>query len=445
MVVLEARERVGGRVFPVELEDGTSVDLGGGWLGPKHRRMHALANELGRGTYPTFVDGKTAYRFAGRAGRYGKIPRVGPLTLANASLAFARLDRMARKLQTDPAWRDRNARELDRESVGQWIEGHVATTSARALVRLSLDALHCARDDRVSLLHFLAALGRADRLERLRETTNGAQESMFVGSARPMLEAMAAVLGSALCLGQPVLRIVQHADGATLFTPQVEIVARRVIVTVPPPLIAAIAFEPALEPERVALLRRTEMGNVVKAVALYERPFWRDERLCGHAWTDEGPVGFAYDTTAPAGRRGVLTLFADAAHADTLALLDADARRRSVLRAASRFFGREAERPLAYVDLAWSKERWSGGAYAAHALPGAGVDADELSTRPFGVVHWAGSETARAWPGYMEGAVESGERVAREVSALSRKRCDRRSESAYEHDGVGCRRGRARS
>ncbi|HVH41753.1 MAG TPA: NAD(P)/FAD-dependent oxidoreductase [Labilithrix sp.] len=416
VLVLEARDRVGGRAFPFVTDDGTSVDLGAAWLGPKHRRMHALANELGQGTFPTFMKGKIAFALGARRGRYQKLPIINPVALAASGIAFARLDRMARKVRSDPGWRASHARTLDAQSVGSWIEENVAPASARSLVRLSLNALHCARDEDVSLLYLLDAVGKADTLERMREVDGGGQESLFLGGTGPMLDRMAAALGTELRLEHAVQRIRHHADGATLFTDDAEIHARRIILTIPPPLISRVDFEPALDPERVRLLERMRMGNVVKCVAIYERPFWRDAGFCGHFWADGGPVSFGYDTSSPHSRRGALAMFADADRADALSRLDPHRRKQIVLEAAARFFGPAAEQPIAYADVAWSNELWSGGAYSAHAQPGSCASGDACLRKPLGVLHWAGTETALEWAGYMEGAAESGERVAREVA-----------------------------
>lgn len=417
VVVVEARDRVGGRLLPFRFDDGTTVDLGGAWIGPKHRRVRTLVDELGRGTFPTFTKGKTAFRLGGRSGLYGTVPLVNPLALVGSGLAFARLDRLAKRYARDPSWREANARALDAQSVGGWIDEHVWPEDARSLVRLSLGALHCSSGEDVSLLHAVSAVSRADELAKLREVAGGAQESLFEGSTGPMLDALASSLGSRLRTGEPVRRIEHGVDRASVFTDHAEIRARRVIVTVPPTLIARISFEPALEPARAQLMDRMRMGRVIKCVALYERPFWRDAGLCGQFWTDRGPVSFGYDTSSPSSPRGVLTAFADAEGAAELGKLDPAERRRVVLGVLAGFLGPDAERPLAYVDLVWADEEWSGGAYGAHAQPGSFADGDACLRAPLGVVHWAGTETATEWGGYMEGAAASGERAAAEVAA----------------------------
>lgn len=419
VVVLEARARLGGRLARFELAEGTTVDLGGAWLGAKHTRMLALAKAAGIETFPTFTRGHTLFELHGREGRYaGATPLMNPLTLAGAGVAFARLDRLARSVAKERSGASPRMVALDASSVGEWVDRNVWPAAARSLVRLSLNTLHCSRDGDVSLLHALATLARADDLAKLCAVEGGAQARLCDGGTGPIVDWLAASLQDDLRVEEPVQRIQQHDGGATVLSARCEVRVRRVIVTAPLPLITRIAFEPALEPERVRLLGRMKMGSVVKCVALYERPFWRAQGLSGQLWSDRGPVCFAYDTTGPSATRGTLTAFADAADAEELTRLAPDERRGRVLAALARRFGPEALRPVAYVDLAWSAEEWSGGAYAAHAQPGSFAAGDRCLRDPHGVVHWAGTELAEEWAGYMEGAVESGERAAREVAAL---------------------------
>jgi monoamine oxidase len=416
VVILEARVRVGGRLLPFTFEDGTTVDLGAAWIGSSHRRMRAFASELGKGTFPTFTKGRIAFRLGGRSGRYKTIPAVHPLTLASAAIAFARLDRMARKIATDASWTKTHAATLDAQSVGSWIDAHVWTAEARALVRFSLGTLHCSGDEDVSLFHALCAIALAAPIAKMLDVVGGAQESLFEGSTSLMLDGLVANLRGHLRVGQPVHRIEHRHDGATIVSDRCEVRARRVVLTVPPPLLPRISFAPALDPTRTRLHAHMRMGSVIKCVALYDRPFWREEGLSGQFWTDDGPVGFGYDTSSPGALRGTLTAFAEGHGAEELAKLEPDDRKRVVLDALVRFIGPEAAHPRAYAEAVWAHEEWSGGAYSAHAPPGFFSQGAALLREPVGVLHWAGTETASEWPGYMEGAVQSGERAAREVA-----------------------------
>ena len=105
VVVLEARDRVGGRVWTQHFEDGTPADFGGTWIGPGHDRVYALAREFDIATYPTFVAGENVLMRDGKAHRYqGLIPPVDPLAVASLFLAMKRLDWMAGSVPPDAPW-----------------------------------------------------------------------------------------------------------------------------------------------------------------------------------------------------------------------------------------------------------------------------------------------------------------------------------------------------
>jgi monoamine oxidase len=155
----------------------------------------------------------------------------------------------------------------------------------------------------------------------------------------------------------------------------------------------------------------------VKCHAVYERPFWRDDGLTGQATGDRGPVKVAYDNSPPSGSPGVLLAFLEGAHARTLARMSPDDRRTAVLHSLADYFGPAAEKPIDYVDLDWSAEPWTRGCYGAHFPTNVWTQYGPALRTPVGRLHWAGTETATVWNGYMDGAVQSGERVAAEILA----------------------------
>jgi monoamine oxidase len=100
VIVLEARDRVGGRVWTERLRDGTPIDRGGAWLGPGQDRLYALAEETSVGTYPTFVAGDNLLLRGGRSHRYrGLIPGgLGWFALACLGVAMKRIDAMSKSI-----------------------------------------------------------------------------------------------------------------------------------------------------------------------------------------------------------------------------------------------------------------------------------------------------------------------------------------------------------
>jgi monoamine oxidase len=157
------------------------------------------------------------------------------------------------------------------------------------------------------------------------------------------------------------------------------------------------------------------MGSVIKCVAFYERPFWRDEGLSGEAILDNGPVTLVFDDSPQDGSSGALLAFILGGHARTWARRTTEDRRRAVLARLADLFGPRAAEPVDYIDKDWSSERWSGGCDTGVMPPGVLTAYGDVLRAPVGRIHWAGTETARQWNGYMDGAIESGQRAAQEV------------------------------
>jgi monoamine oxidase len=186
-------------------------------------------------------------------------------------------------------------------------------------------------------------------------------------------------------------------------------------MALPAALAACIDYRPALPPDRSQLMQRMPHGNVIKSVAVYDQPWWRAEGLSGQAASDEGVVSATYDSTPPAGSPGVLTAFVEGRRAQQLSRLSFKDRRETIVGCLERFFGPRARNTCGWHELDWSAEEWSRGCYGAHLPPGVWTQYGPALRVPVGPMHWAGSETAMRWPGYMDGAVASGECVAAEI------------------------------
>jgi monoamine oxidase len=182
---------------------------------------------------------------------------------------------------------------------------------------------------------------------------------------------------------------------------------------VPPTLAGRIASDPPLPALRDGLSQRMAQGSVVKCMAIYERPFWRERGLSGALTSVTGPVSVGFDNSPPDGSLGVLLGFLEGRAARAAADLTRPERRELVAECFGRIFGPEAAEPIDYVDRAWGAEEWSRGCYGGFMPPGAWTSVGPALRRPTGPIHWAGTETALVWNGYMEGAVRSGEDAAR--------------------------------
>lgn len=416
VAVLEARDRVGGRVLNHHLSDGTAVEVGGQWIGPTQLRMAKLVAELGLETFPTYNTGEHLLRFGDRQARYrGTIPRVGPLVLVDIGQAQARFDRMARRVPLEAPWAADRAEDWDAQTFETWIRRNARTDTARELLRLYSAAVFAAEPSDFSLLHALFYTHSGGGVDIVAGTRGGAQQDRFVGGSQLVPLKLAEQLGDRVHLSAPVRRIEQRADGVTVLADGALVSAAHVVVAVPPVLAARIVYEPALPAFRDQLVQRLPAGSVIKCNVVYDEPFWRDEGLTGQATGDHGPVKITFDNSPPSGRPGVLLAFLEGAQARQLNRVSPEERRQAVIGSLVEFFGPRAEAHVEYVELDWSEEEWTRGCYGAHFPTGVWTQYGPALRTPVGRIHWAGAETATVWSGYMDGAAQSGERAAAEV------------------------------
>jgi monoamine oxidase len=114
----------------------------------------------------------------------------------------------------------------------------------------------------------------------------------------------------------------------------------------------------------------------------------------------------------------VLLGFLEGGNARRVGKLSPEQRRELILSRFAKFFGPRAADPDEYVERDWAAEEWSRGCYGGRLGAGVWTGYGEALREPVGRIHWAGTETAEVWNGYMDGAVRSGERAAREVLAV---------------------------
>ncbi len=418
VLVVEARDRVGGRVLGHQLGDGTVVEVGGQWVGPTQDRVNGLVDELGLVTFPTYAAGEHVAAVGGAVRRYrGDTPPFSPLVLADLLQAQRRLDRMARQVPLEAPWAARRAASWDADTFEGWLRRNVATSTGRTFFRIVADAVFASDASTLSLLHLLFYLHSGRGLDRLLSTAGGAQQDRVVGGSQLLALGLADRLGEQVRLGHPVRRLAHGGGRVRLVADGLEVEARRAIVAVPPTLAGRITYDPLLPGVRDQLTQRLPMGAVIKCLAVYDRPWWRDEGLSGSAATDVAPVGLTFDNSPPAGVPGVLLAFVEGRHAVALGQASPGDRRRAVIDALVRLYGTRAAAPIDYVERDWAAEEWSRGCYGGHLPPGAWTQFGPALRRPVGRIHWAGTETAAVWSGYMDGALESGDRAAAEVLA----------------------------
>jgi len=437
-LVVEARDRVGGRLLNEDIGDGKVVEVGGQWIGPTQERLAALAAELGVGTFPTHDEGRHLIEMSGRIAsftgaltdaRIGLVVElsraISPLALADFEQARGRLDRMAREVPLEEPWMAPRAAEWDGQTLATWVGRNTRSEGARRLFELATEAVWAAEPGDVSLLHVLFYTHSGGGFNTLVGTGGGAQQDRFNGGSQRIALLMADELGAErLRLGAPVRRlehgeagVVLHADGPGGVPGGLTVRARRAIVAIPPTLAGRVAYDPPLPARRDQLTQRMPQGTVIKTMAIYETPFWREGGFSGQATSDAGPARVVFDNSPPDGSPGVLLGFLEGRLARQWGARDAAERREAVLAGHARLFGARAARPERFIERVWAEEEWTRGCYGCLMTTGGWTEYGRALRAPIGPIHWAGAETATVWNGYMDGAVQSGERAAAEALA----------------------------
>jgi monoamine oxidase len=420
VVVLEARERVGGRLLGHELGDGKAVDLGGEYFGDRSTAIAELAHSVGVRRFPSHDDGERITYHGGRRLSYRGLvpPRVNPAVLADLGQALLRIERMARTIPDGAPWDASRASEWDGQTLADWTRRNMATDGARSLLALGTECAYCASPQDLSLLHVLYYAKVSGGFAYLMDVSGGIQRYRFEGGAHSIAQRVAERLADELRLGSVVRRVEHGDDSVVVSGPGFEVCAARVVIALPVTLTGRIDYSPALPGYRDQLTQRMPAGAAIKCLAIYDQPWWRAEGLSGQATSLDGPVRVTFDTSPSDGSPGVLSAFVTGSAARAVTRLAPDERREAVLAALVRFFGPRAGAPAEFVAQNWLDEEFTRGCYHGFAPPGVYTAFGHALRQPIGRVHWAGSETGVHQMGSMGGAVDSGRRVAREIAAL---------------------------
>jgi monoamine oxidase len=429
VIVLEARDRVGGRALNAPIPGGEITERGAAFVGPTQDHIMALATQFGVSTFPTYDTGNNVYVRDGNRSTYSDTGPTGtapfdPLILPDLALVVAQLDQMATQVPVDAPWRAANAASWDAQTLESWINSHSLLPQFRELVPAATRPIFGAEPRELSLLFtlfYIAASGNEQNqgtFERNFNTRMGAQQDRFVGGTQLVTLRVAEQLGpKRVLLNRPVKRIDQSGDAVIIDTRRLRVRAKRAIVAVPPTLAGRIDYIPDMPADRDQLTQRVPQGNLTKVTAVYDHPFWRDAGLTGTAVSTDGFVNATFDDTPPGGSPGVVFGFVGGDQSRAFNALSDSDRRAAVLAQFTQFFGSQASNPIGYLESNWASEPWSRGCPVGIPGPGVLTAVGRALRRPVGKIHWAGTETSTYWNGYMDGAVRSGERAAAEVLA----------------------------
>jgi monoamine oxidase len=417
VVVLEARGQVGGRSWTVNTKDGGWVDWGGQWVGSSQDRFYALIREMGCETYPSPNFGKTLQRGILDSNQFYRLEDDNEDVYPGYDLlkaVYKQLDDIADTIDVDAPWAHPDAKLLDSITFAEWLRHNVQHAGARRFAATEVGSVPCASPEEISVLHLCWLIKSCHGIGEL---FGDAQADRVIGGTQSVARRVAEKLKEEIKLNQPVRRIEWDDKGAVVQSDDMTVMARRVIVCVPPSLAGAIEYSPSLPVNRTQVTQRWPQGLVIKVSMVYSAPFWRDDGLNGTSYDHVSVMGETADSSNPEqySKAGILTGFVYSDNARKVAPMPAEERKRLLLSEVAERFGPKALEPMNYHESNWTEAQWTRGCFTGFLTPGATTLFGSAVRDPVGPIHWAGTETSTNWPSFIDGAIRSGEREAEAI------------------------------
>ena len=406
VVVLEARDRVGGRLLTADA-GGLELELGGQWIAPYQDAVRGVIDALGLSLFPRFRDGEDVEIGADRAARRVPHGEHDP----GHEAAVARLAAVCSTIDPDAPWAHPRAQELDALPYAAWLRDEIADEAARGALGFVATGFMTKPAQTFSLLQAAWLLASAGDIRNLLDV-DLVLDARVVGGAQRIALGLAGRLGDRVRLGSPVRDVAWTSGGVDVRVPGGEIRAERLVVAIPPNLAGTIRFDPPLPGWRMRAEQETSEGSLIKVQAAYDEPFWRADGLSGTGFAAGEAVSEIYDNSPPGGTPGVIVGFIAAGAAEAATRLGESERRRLVLGCLARYLGPRALQPSYYAERDWNQDEWARGAYAATFGVGGLSRFGEDLRRPIGPIAFAGSDIAGAGTMHMDGAVRSGHAAA---------------------------------
>ncbi|GMK55022.1 hypothetical protein CspeluHIS016_0200780 [Cutaneotrichosporon spelunceum] len=430
VIVLEARDRVGGKVYTVQTKTGGAVELGASWINAHTQpAIAALAEEAGNAYFPQNTAGNALF-FAPQRGICTETQDGqdidDPLTPLHA-----RMEELAQSVDLDDPERTRDAKDLDAHTVFTWYRAQGATADTIQLfLDPVLDLLVGASSHELNFLSHLVTVRLSGGWKAMVATdARGAQHQRTRNGNQALAVFLAAQLQPGSVRISTPATAITRGECVTVSTPSGDFTAHAIVMATNAVLLRHIRFEPPLAPAKQLAIERSWSGVYTKVVLVYARAWWAAAGRTGFALLPEGGVRATFESSdgvsssadgtygdGPAPRQHSLTAFVTGPRGAELAALSATERRAAVIEQVARAFGsEEAQSPLEVFEHQWSGDEWARGAPAAMLPPGQFLALAGAFALPEGNMFFAGTENARHHPGYMEGAVVAGKEAAQKV------------------------------
>ena len=416
VAVLEARERVGGRLWTDTIE-GAMLEIGGQWISPDQTALIETVADLGLDTFSRYREGDSVYVGPdGTAHRFtGEMFPVSPETEAVIARLTERLDAMVAEIDPDRPWAHEKAAEWDSVSWDAWLRAQTDDDEAvRNLAFATGSAMLTKPTHAISLLESLLMAASAGSYSNLVDA-DFILDKRVVGGLQQVPLLLAERLGEDVFLNQPVRTLEWSDEGVTAVADGMTVRARQAILALAPVLYSRISFVPALPRLQHQMHQHLSMGFVIKVHAVYETPFWREKGLSGTAFSPYELSHEAYDNSNHGEERGTLVGFVSDLNADGVFELSADERKQRILTSLSHYYGPEALDPVVYYESDWGSEEWTRGAYAASFDLGGLSRYGKHLREAVGPIHFACSDLAGAGYQHVDGAIRMGRLVAAQI------------------------------
>jgi monoamine oxidase len=411
VTVVEARERVGGRVLTIRdvFANGQHAEAGGDFIDKGQEDIRRLADQYDLPVCTILRHGFSFVRHKGRGQIHGR-PMKGERAWEPIISRAKPLIEAYRR--TEQQWESAVVRRIAQRSVAQWLDEIDADGNMRAMVR-GLRGFFLADPEELSLLVLI---------EQLASEAPGAEpEGRIEGGNDRLPKAMASELGEALHLSTAV-RAVHDEESSVRVTVEhrgdrTPIKADYAILAVPATALRAIEINPHLPPEQAKVFERLKYGRVTKSLLQFDRRFWKRKGR-SPAYGTDAPTGAVWDANEEQrGSEGILALMAGGQASEDTQKILAQEGVQGLVRGLEWLKPEDAEL-LRHYHVTWEHDSWAGGGYA-YFDPAFDPAWRPWLARPHGRLLFAGEHTSIKWQGYMNGAVESGLRAAAEVWALA--------------------------
>ncbi|KAF4473043.1 flavin containing amine oxidoreductase [Fusarium albosuccineum] len=422
-VVLEARDRVGGKTWSQPNADGKGViDLGAAWINDSNQsRVYALAKRYGAEVIEQNTQGNAVLQdFDGKCSpfAYGELPNFDEATKKNVAEIRDLCEAECQALDT---WRPKDT-SIDCLTFEAFLRSKGASEAALATAMVWTRAMLGLDPKDISALYFLNYCKSGGGLLQMRsDRKHGGQYLRIRQGTQIFAKGLASSLpDNIIRLQSPVQTIVQESGRSIKVQAQGAVYSgRKVITTVPGPVLKNISFYPKLPPVKQAWAESLTYGYYTKAMMEFKTPFWVERGFCGLAQSFIGPASVVRDSCSPNDKKYVLTCFMSGEPGKAWAALSTPEREKALVEQLGKLFGVNdlGSQFVQMTTYEWVNDEYAGWGCPCTSLPPGVLDTlggDGLR-EPCGNLHFAGTETAGEWKGYMEGAIRSGERAAGEV------------------------------